>query len=314
MEPFDPRDLLVSSRERRLAGMEPPHRDGSLEAVRRGYYRPAGELTSSQLYRLRIEATVQAREQQLVFSHVSAAELWGCPLLRADTGFVHATRPGKARRTTAAVKIHRSAIPEGQVVETETGLLTTSPEWTAILVAATLPLPNVLLPLDHLVRLLNTDPTGDPRAEGVIDQLIGLIPPRMKGGVRAEQHLRLADPHSGSAGESMSRGQMEILRVPRPELQVAFPRIDEPGNDVVDFDWPSLETFGEFDGEGKYFDEELTGGRSASQVLWEEKAREDRIRRHRPRASRWGWADAMSRTRLAQILTRAGIVPGSRRD
>ena len=102
---------------------------------------------------------------------------------------------------------------------------------------------------------------------------------------------------------------MAVLGVPMPDLQVHFPRIDEPGDDVVDFDWPELESFGEFDGEGKYFDAELAGGRTPQEVLRAEKDREDRVRRHRPRGVRWGWKDALSRPRLAQILARAGIVP-----
>ena len=114
---------------------------------------------------------------------------------------------------------------------------------------------------------------------------------------------------SGSAGESLSRGQMAVLGVPMPDLQVRLPRIDERGEDIVDFDWPELETFGEFDGEGKYFDPELAGGRTPQEVLREEKMREDRVRRHRRHGVRWGWKDALSRPRLAQILARAGIVP-----
>jgi hypothetical protein len=313
MEIRDPRQWLVSSRERHLEGAEPPHLDGSLARVRRGYYRPATqELTASDLYRLRIYATREARTEQIVFSHASAAELWGCPLLAADISLVHATRPGKARRTSAGVAVHRSAIPDDHVVDLADGMRVTSKAWTAVQLAAALPLPNALLPLDHLVRLLNEDPTSDPTALGVIQRLVALIPAQMKGGARAERNLRLADPRSGSAGESLSRGQMELLGVPRPHLQVRFPRLDLPGDDIVDFDWPDLGTFGEFDGKGKYFRGELADGRAPEEVLWDEKVREDRVRRHRPRAVRWGWDVAMSRDRLGRILAQAGIRPGSR--
>jgi hypothetical protein len=304
----DPRQLLVSARVRRQEGGEPPHLDRDLTRVRRGYFRPrAAELTVADQHRLRIEATADARGGGLVFSHASAAVLWGCPQLTSELTHVHATQPGTARRTTAGVLVHRNAIPDDQLVTLPSGLQITSRAWTAVQLAATGKLPNVLLPLDHLVRALADE--RDEEAEAVIAALVALVRPRMKGGARAVRHLRLADPRSGSAGESLSRGQMAVLGVPMPDLQVHLPRIDEPGDDIVDFDWPELESFGEFDGEGKYFDPELTDGRTPQEILRAEKAREDRVRRHRPRGVRWGWKDALSRTRLAQILARAGIVP-----
>lgn len=217
------------------------------------------------------------------------------------------TQPGRARRTTSGVRVHRGAVPDEHLVTLPSGLVVTSRAWTSVELAASGTLPGVLLPLDHLLRDLVE--AGDADADDVREMLVSLVPPRMKGSERAKRHLRLASPLSGSAGESLSRGQMVLLGVPMPELQARFPRGDRPGDDVVDFDWPELDAFGEFDGEGKYFAPELTDGRTPQQVLWDEKAREDRIRRHRRRGARWGWSDAMSRHRLGQILARAGIQP-----
>jgi hypothetical protein len=304
----DPRELMVSTRVRRLEGGDPPHLDPALTRVRRGYFRAtAAELTASEQYRMRIFATADARPSGLTFSHASAAELWGCPQLLGDTSFVHATQPGRARRTTAGVRVHRSAIPDEHLLVLDSGLAVTSPAWTAVQLAATGALPGVLLPLDHLVRAIGEE-RGDDTAT-VVDDLVAMVPPRLKGGARAVRHLRLADARSGSAGESLSRGQMVLLGVPMPELQVRLPRADEPGEDVLDFDWPELGVFGEFDGQAKYVRQEYTQGRTPDQVLWDEKAREDRIRRHRPRGARWGWRDALSRDRLGQILARAGVLP-----
>jgi len=304
----DPREPLVSTRVRRLEGGEPPHLDRDLSRVRRGYFRPAAiTLNASEQHRLRIEATADARTSPLIFSHASAAVLWGSPQLNAELSYVHATLPGSARRTTAGVRMHRGAVPDEHIVTLPSGLLVTSPMWTAMQVAASGRLPNVLLPLDHLVRLVAEQRAAEPG--DVIEELISLVPPRMKGGAPAVRHLQLADPRSGSAGESLSRGQMVLLEVPMPDLQVPFARGDAPGSDIVDFDWPELETFGEFDGDGKYFEEEYTQGRTPAEVLRAEKAREDRVRRHRPHGVRWGWKDALSRARLGEILARAGITP-----
>jgi hypothetical protein len=67
--------------------------------------------------------------------------------------------------------------------------------------------------------------------------------------------------------------------------------------------------FGEFDGFGKYVRQEFTHGRNLEQVLWEEKLREDRVRMHRPRAARWGWAIAIDPMLLRQQLLTAGLRP-----
>lgn len=306
----DPRELLVSARLRRLEGGEPPHRDPALTRVRRGFYRASDPaVRASELHRMRIFATAEARSTELIFSHTSAAELWGCPQLAVDLTHVHVTQPGRARRTTSGVRVHRGAVPDEHVITLPSGLLATSRAWTAMQIAAAGTLPGILMPLDHLARDLMRGLDAD--ADEVLDMLVSLVPPRMRGGERAKRHLRLANPLSGSAGESLSRGQMVLLGVPMPELQVHFPRGDRPGDDVVDFDWPGLDTYGEFDGEGKYFDQELAGGRTPREVLWDEKTREDRIRRHRRRGVRWGWNDALSRSRLGQILAAAGIRPQS---
>lgn len=304
----DPHDLLVSARMRRLEGGLAPHLDAGLTRVRRGYFRASAvELNVAEQHRLRVLATADARNDGLVFSHASAAVLWGCPQLGTDLTHVHATRPGAARRRTAGVVSHRSTIPDGHVATSPDGLLITSRAWTAVQLATTGRLPNALLPLDHLVRLLVEERTDD--AETVIESLVDLVPPRSKGRARAVHLLRLADPRSGSAAESLSRGQMVLLGIPKPELQVRFPRMDEPGDDIVDFDWPELDAYGECDGEAKYFDADMTGGRAPRDVLWAEKVREDRVRRHRRHGARWGWNDALSRSRLGRILERAGITP-----
>jgi hypothetical protein len=297
---------LVSARERREQAAVRADRDEGLASVRRGYYRAADlDLRVADEHILRVAATARARQPGLVISHNSAAVLWNAPVMNAELGEIHALQPGRPRRTTAGVRVHRSAVPDDQVVELSSGLLVTSREWTAIQIAAVGTLPNVLVPLDDLIRQICTGANCDRRA--VVDALIGLVPPRTKGCARAVRNLELADARSGSAGESLSRGQMLLLGLPRPDLQVGFPRGDLPGHDVVDFDWPELDSFGEFDGKGKYARAELRNGRSAEEVLWDEKVREDRVRRHHRRAARWGWDVAMSRPHLERVLALAGV-------
>lgn len=305
-------EQIVASRDRRARGQERPERDPDLARIRRGYYRPAtADLTVDDQHRLRIISTAMARRPEIVFSHASAAILWGAPLLAADLADVHAIQPGRPRRTTAGVRVHSTSLPDEHVVMLPSGLLVTSREWTAVQVAATLDLPNVLLPLDYLLRLIVEDARCAQAT--VVDALLDMMPPRMRGRGRAERNLRIADARSGSAGESLSRGQMVLLDVPMPELQVRFRRADGSGEDVVDFDWEELGTFGEFDGTAKYFSPKYQAGRTPQEVLWDEKQREDRVRRHRPRGVRWGWSVALSRQRLAAVLASAGIKSRRRR-
>lgn len=308
MEPFIPAEHLIAARLRRLEGALPAHADPDLSRLRRGYYRLRAEtLNSTQNYVLRIAATASARCDDIVFSHASAAALWGAPLMNADMEWVHVTRPGKAQRTAAGVKVHRHPLSASEIVEIH-GFRVTSPGRTALDLAATLGLPNGLVPLDRLLGLANPDPDADPAGACLRATLLE----GLGTGSHAARILGCADARSGSAGESLSRGQMHLIGVPMPDLQRSFPRIDLPGVDVVDFDWPQLETFGEFDGEGKYFDADMIGDRDPREVLWEEKQREDRIRRHRPRGVRWDWNTALSRDKLAARLASAGIVPGRR--
>lgn len=308
MEPFVPIDHLVASRLRRLEGSLPAHADPDLDRVRRGFYRPRAEtLNLTQSYLLRIAATAEARGDDIVFSHASAAVLWGAPLLNVDMQWVHVTRPGKAQRTAAGVKVHRYALSDHEIADVG-GFRVTSPSRTILDLAAALALPNALLPLDRLLWLLNPDGESDPGGGRSRDTLLDTLAPTS----RAAARLSRADARSGSAAESLSRGQMILIGAPMPDLQRAFPRIDLPGVDIVDFDWPELETFGECDGTGKYFDVDMIGDRDPREVLWEEKQREDRVRRHRPRAVRWDWTTALSRDRLAARLASVGIVPARR--
>lgn len=195
----DLEDLIVASRERRLAGAERPDQDPGLARIRRGYFRPHDvELTAEDHHQLRIVSTAAARRPGLIFSHASAAVLWGAPLLTADLADVHALQPGRARRTTAGVRVHPTRIPDDQVTELPSGLLVSSRDWTAIQVAAMLELPNVLLPLDHLVQSIARDAGACQGA--VIDALLAVIPAGSRGRARAERNLRAVDVRSGSAG------------------------------------------------------------------------------------------------------------------
>ncbi len=88
--------------------------------------------------------------------------------------------------------------------------------------------------------------------------------------------LRLADPRHESAGESRTAYFFFAQGLPKPEPQVVVR--DERGAEVarVDFAWPELGVFLEFDGRIKY-ERHRRAGESLEQFLMREKAREELI-------------------------------------
>ena len=108
-----------------------------------------------------------------------------------------------------------------------------------------------------------------------------------------------------SPGESLSRVQMFLLNLPRPELQREI--TDAEGLvGFVDFGWDGV--VGEFDGKVKYRVDEGADPRESGEILWREKQREDRLRRQ-VRVARWTWKVALDARRLAAVLAPHGIRP-----
>lgn len=99
---------------------------------------------------------------------------------------------------------------------------------------------------------------------------------------------------------------MHLARLTAPELQVRM--LGASGKEyVVDFWWPQFNVIGEFDGKYKYTDQQYMNGRTAQQVLYDEKLREDDLRAARHGFTRWPWATAASPVLLRAHLARAGV-------
>ncbi|TPX02743.1 hypothetical protein FJ656_20800, partial [Schumannella luteola] len=97
------------------------------------------------------------------------------------------------------------------------------------------------------------------------------------GAARCAAALGFADAASESFGESLARAIMHALGFVAPVLQHEFR--DGDGSMLVDFCWPQLGIAAEFDGKMKYTRDEFSRGDPA-EVVWREKRREDRLRRH----------------------------------
>ena len=251
-------------------------------------------------------AAAAAAEMNAAFvaSHRTAAVLHGVPLLGAGDGLVH-TRATEAAgtRTEHGYRKHAVRDPELHVVSTD-GIARTTLERTVVDLALTESFEGAVVAADWALR------NGATKASlhAALDELA----PK-KGRARVEAVIAFADPASSSVGESCSRVLIERSGFPRPLLQVAF--TDLRGLiGYVDFFWPDFRLIGEFDGMEKYSKQEFVAGRVPSEVVTDEKIREDRLRatESRPGVSRWIWTTLMAHGALERQLRAAGL-PVSRR-
>ncbi|MGT2461570.1 hypothetical protein [Sinomonas atrocyanea] len=133
---------------------------------------------------------------------------------------------------------------------------------------------------------------------------------------RCEAIASLARAGAESPGESVSRALMLRFGFPEPVLQREF----ADGQGLLgrtDFTWPcgpgaaptpsGKERVGEFDGWGKYFDAELTGGDDPVAVIKREKKRENRLLALGHPVLRWTWAELEQPERLRSMLVASGL-------
>ena len=304
--PFDPTILRLAADVRRLAqdvrGSGEDGR-GTWVRVRHGVVAPAqvwGRLTPEHRHAAFVHAAaLRMADGPSVFSHSSAAAVWGLPRVSAWPRLVEVTRPGRRVRSSGLIRRHDLDVPETAVVA---GLTVTPLARTLVDLARTEELQDAVAAADHaLHHKLCT--WGELLGE------LARLEPGVPGRARAQLAVDLADSRSMSVGESLSRVQMFRLNIPRPRLQVPV----EDADGLVgycDFGWVGV--MGEFDGRKKYGLVDGPDPREVERVLWREKRREDRIRAQGHRMARWVWADALHPQQMARVLADQGIRPQAR--
>lgn len=245
---------------------------GRWHRIRRGAYVLADEwaaldVTGQHLVRCR--AVLRSIGDDVVLSHVSGAvahgiDVWG---LRLDR--VHLTRldedPG---RVEGDVVHHVGSFTDADVVTVD-GVRTLRPE-VCVLGAA-------LSATDEpALCLLESGLRSRRFGKDVLDATFAAMR-RWPGAHRLAPTVALADPRSGSVGESRGRHLFRVGGLPQPELQVTVRRTDGSVVGDTDWCWHRQRTFGEFDGKIKY-GALLRPGQSPSDAVFEEKRREDEIR------------------------------------
>ncbi len=268
---------------------------GDLTRVRRGVYAPAEQWRDAapwDRYLARVHA-VALLHPDVVFSHESAAALWGMGVV-GDPGPVHVLLPPRARsRETAGLRTHTG--DEMRDIVVVQGIALTSPGDTAVTLARH---------RHHAIGLVAAD------AALRIDA--ALTPARLaadnesrassRGRNIARWAIERATPLAETPLESINRAVIEWLGFPDPELQHEFRGTD--GIDRADFFWEGVGLVGEVDGEMKYdgrFGDPLT-------VLRRRAERDGRLRRGHVRSvAHWGWRESLAVDPVRTLLRGHGL-------
>lgn len=242
----------------------------------------------------------RAATELATFSHTTAAALHGIPVYRDRGDRVHLIVPGEhTRKDSRDVVRHHYPLADTEVVVIA-GLRATALDRTVYDVIRTAPLAAAVVCFDAALRSVAWDDDTHTYDEGTAAQFRALVDERIirASGARGIRQARFtaefADGRAQLPGESVTRLWMHQLGVRAPELQY---RVDLAGGRcaLLDFAWPALGRWQEFDGESKYTDADMTDGRSAGEVLEAQRIREREI----IRATGW----SVSRHGFAQMTT-----------
>lgn len=299
--PFDPAQLRRTADLRRV-GTE-PSRDGAWQQIRTGVWLPSDAftaLTPVDRHAALVHATAltHRKGEGVQFAREAAAAVLGVPRISA---WPKAVGHLVTRRGVSGSSVLRPVLgAEAECVRVQ-GVLVTPPARTVIDLARYATLQDAVTAADYCLR-------HDLCTRADLEEELAAVPARAPGRARAQRVVGLADGLSMSPGESFSRVQMFRLQIPKPRLQVSFADADGHIGDV-DFWWEKA--IGEFDGKMKYRIPPGASEEEAGRVLWAEKKREDRLRRH-TQVARWIWTDLLKPQRLLAILADKGIRPERR--
>ncbi|MDR7083135.1 hypothetical protein J2X01_002428 [Arthrobacter ginsengisoli] len=286
---------------------------GELRRLRQGVYVRAeawDALQHWERYTLLIHAAASTLRSRTVFCRQSAAALSDIPVLGKRHPVHACTSDAGGGRSRAGVRRH-FVDPESLQIEERQGLLVTSRARTVLDLAAFGSFEQAVAAVDHVIR---------PARNGPPVLNLELLEAGITGNYTAAATRRIltalefGDPASGSPGESLSRAMMHRLGFKAPLLQHEI-RDARGLVGFTDFEWPEDGLSGEFDGLAKYRDSSYLNGRTAADVVIEEKRREDRIRATGRRVIRWTWSELASLERFAAFLDAKGVprrAPGIR--
>ncbi len=265
---------LVTAADARRAGYEHPEirrlcASGAWTRLRRGVYSPEADLdglTGAARHRVDCCAVLlELGRPAAAVSHGSAARLHGLPVRRGQASTVRLTDPSTWRHGRG-FRMNRAPLDPGDVVVSG-ALRLTSAARTLVDCAREWDLEDGVVAIDAALLAERTDP-GRLRSAASAAR-------SWPGGRTAARAVALADGRAESPLETRGRLRIVGAGLPSPGLQVEI-RAGGRLVAVVDAWFDDAAVAVEFDGRVKYPDPRR--GRTAGQVLWEEKRREDELR------------------------------------
>jgi hypothetical protein len=248
-------------------------RDGSLHRVRFGAYVDAaawGRCDRVGQHAIRSRAVLRQARTPVVISHASAVGEWDIAQWDLPLQDVHITRDDmRAGRQEAGVHQHLGALRVEDVAHRNGVRLTAVPRTCLDTVS--------LVDVEHGLAVVNdalhrklTDPEQLAECAAYMEQ--------WPGSLRHRVVLRLADGRIESVGESRFFYLCWDRGLPLPIPQYAIRDGSGQVVAVVDFAWPELRLFVEFDGKVKYKAPDRDG-ETVVDVVLREKRREELVTR-----------------------------------
>ena len=303
-EPDDPRLARISLRKELLAeGLDDRAiaqlvATGALYRLRYGSYVDSTSWKSCDpvgQHGLIARAAMKRARARIVLSHTSALGEWDVPIWDMELNDVHLTRVDqRAGRRQAGVVQHLGELRDKDVVELN-GIQVTSATRTALDCTTVMDTEHALTVVNDLLYRKLTTPEALREGAAFMSQ--------WPGSLRTGLVLQLAD---GRCGGSIGEGRTLylIFRQGLPKAEPQYPIPGQSGRIVanVDFAWPDLGVFLEFDGRIKY-QELLKEGESPTDVVLREYKREKLISRLTGwRCIRITWADLYRPEHTAALI------------
>ena len=227
------------------------------------------EADAEDRHRLLSRAVLRCAHDSTALTHISSLVERGVALWGVDLGVVHTTRvkPTRAGRRSSDWTPHRGVLAEAQVEELN-GVRISTAARSAMEVTTIAGVEASLVAVNGLLRAKAM--TLQEFAEEVKECQF------WPNSLTSDIVLRLADPRLESVGEDRFSYLAYRQGLPKPTPQVEV--FDETGLLFarVDFAWPELGVFLEFDGKVKY-ERFRREGETLDEFLMREKHREERI-------------------------------------
>jgi hypothetical protein len=261
-------------------------RAGAIVRVRNGAYALThvwDSLDSRDRHLVQARVTYAASKTEVVVSHVSAALAHGAPVWDIPLDDVHLTRTdARGGRRESRVIQHRGILTERDIVLIH-GVKVTSPTRTALDLTTITDLERSVPVMDHFLHTQRTSKRLLRRGSEAMKFWANTL--------CTDMAVACADGRRESLGES--RTAVMLRGSGRPAPQPQYKIRDHRGKLLarVDFAWPELGVFLEFDGKVKY-QKFLKEGEDVVDVVLREKKREEMICRLTGwRCIRLTWAD-----------------------